>query len=182
MLTTAATAYVERLAWLDERDAPLLVAHSYVRYLGDLSGGQVLGRVVAGALRLGDGRGTAFYTFGPPGAEALASRPEMTAFEEQVRAQTLTRSAARAGYLPTVGAQANLNAAGPSPTDTYPNWTASERQTTGFFGASVGPAGDVDNDGYGDIVVGAWNYESRGYVFVYHGSASGPAASFSATG
>lgn len=72
-LTAAAVAYVERLRWLDEFDPPLLVAHSYVRYLGDLSGGQMLGRVVAGALRLRDGRGTSFYSFGPPGAEALAS-------------------------------------------------------------------------------------------------------------
>jgi hypothetical protein len=61
----------------------------------------------------------------------------------------------------------------------YPNWTASESQASGFFGASVGPAGDVNNDGYGDLIVGAWNYESRGYAFVYHGSASGPAVAHS---
>lgn len=73
-LTAAAVAYVERLRWLDESAPALLVAHSYVRYLGDLSGGQVVDRVVAGALGLRDGRGTCFYAFGPPGAEALASR------------------------------------------------------------------------------------------------------------
>lgn len=73
-LTAAAESYVERVRWLDETEPMLLVAHSYVRYLGDLSGGQVLGRVVAGALGLHDGRGTSFYTFGPPGAAALASR------------------------------------------------------------------------------------------------------------
>lgn len=72
--TAAALSYVEQLRRLDESDPPLLVAHSYVRYLGDLSGGQVLGRVIARALDLRDGRGTAFYTFGPPGAEALAVR------------------------------------------------------------------------------------------------------------
>ncbi len=72
--TAAAVSYVERLRQIDESDPVLLVAHSYVRYLGDLSGGQVLGRVTARALDLRDGRGTAFYTFGPPGAEALAIR------------------------------------------------------------------------------------------------------------
>jgi heme oxygenase (biliverdin-producing, ferredoxin) len=72
--TAAALSYVERLRRLDESDPPLLLAHSYVRYLGDLSGGQVLGRVIARALDLRDGCGIAFYTFGSPGAEALAIR------------------------------------------------------------------------------------------------------------
>ena len=57
----ATDAYVERLhavrAW-----APLYVAHHYTRYLGDLSGGQVIGRVLDRELSLG-GRGTAFYAF-----------------------------------------------------------------------------------------------------------------------
>jgi heme oxygenase len=38
------------------------VAHHYTRYLGDLSGGQVIGRVLRREFRL-DGRGTAFYDF-----------------------------------------------------------------------------------------------------------------------
>lgn len=57
-------------------------------------------------------------------AEAIASRPELASFREQERAQVLTRSAARAGYLPTVGAQGDLSAQGPSLDYTYPNWSA----------------------------------------------------------
>jgi heme oxygenase len=38
------------------------VAHHYVRYLGDLSGGQLVGRTVATTYRLGEA-GTAFYRF-----------------------------------------------------------------------------------------------------------------------
>ncbi|GAA1925242.1 heme oxygenase (biliverdin-producing) [Nocardioides hwasunensis] len=57
----ATDAYVARLlevrAW-----APLFVAHHYTRYLGDLSGGQVIGRVLDRELGL-EGRGTAFYAF-----------------------------------------------------------------------------------------------------------------------
>ena len=57
----ATDAYVARLlevrAW-----APLFVAHHYTRYLGDLSGGQVIGRVLDRELGL-EGRGTAFYGF-----------------------------------------------------------------------------------------------------------------------
>jgi heme oxygenase len=40
-----------------------LVAHHYVRYLGDLSGGLVIGRVVARVYDLPDGEGTRFYRF-----------------------------------------------------------------------------------------------------------------------
>ncbi|MDT9592740.1 biliverdin-producing heme oxygenase [Nocardioides zeae] len=58
----AASAYAERVAattaW-----APLFVAHHYTRYLGDLSGGQAIGRILARAFDLTDGAGTAFYAF-----------------------------------------------------------------------------------------------------------------------
>lgn len=48
------------------------------------------------------------------------------------------------------------------------------------FGASVGTAGDVNNDGYSDVVIGAsrYTYDQReeGVAFVYLGSASGVVA------
>lgn len=40
-----------------------LVAHAYVRYLGDFSGGQVIKRVVAKSYNLEDGQGTSFLDF-----------------------------------------------------------------------------------------------------------------------
>jgi heme oxygenase len=60
----ATTRYASRLRELGDRRAEPLVAHAYVRYLGDLSGGQILRRIVADSLRLADGVGTAFYDFG----------------------------------------------------------------------------------------------------------------------
>ena len=51
----------------------LLVAHAYVRYLGDLSGGQMLLAIVANALQV-DGDGVRFYEFPEPGAAALAAQ------------------------------------------------------------------------------------------------------------
>ncbi len=46
-----------------------------------------------------------------------------------------------------------------------------------YFGFSVNSAGDVNGDGYSDVVVGAYNYNNgesgEGAVFIYHGSSSG---------
>lgn len=71
-LVPSAREYVDRLNALDARTPELLAAHAYVRYLGDLSGGQVLLERVARMLRLEGGEGTCFYRFGEPGAKTLA--------------------------------------------------------------------------------------------------------------
>lgn len=63
-LAAAMREYVTRLGQLSGPRAHLLAAHAYVRYLGDLSGGQVLKDVVTRTMGLGDGAGSAFYTFG----------------------------------------------------------------------------------------------------------------------
>jgi len=44
-------------------DPALFVAHHYTRYLGDLSGGQAIGRILARTFGLEDDRGIAFYQF-----------------------------------------------------------------------------------------------------------------------
>ncbi len=45
-LKRAVSAYTEHLQELGKSGPQLLVAHAYVRYLGDLSGGEILGRVL----------------------------------------------------------------------------------------------------------------------------------------
>jgi heme oxygenase len=70
-LAAAARRYAQHLRELAAHRPALLVAHAYVRYLGDLSGGQMLRRIVAGSLALAEGRGTRFYDFGDP-AEVVA--------------------------------------------------------------------------------------------------------------
>jgi heme oxygenase len=68
-LAGAAVAYAGRLR---ARAPAALVAHAYVRYLGDLSGGQVLARLVSRIYALTGGAGTRFYDFGGVGdADAL---------------------------------------------------------------------------------------------------------------
>ena len=63
-LQHATRACVDRIERIEVDDPGLLLAHAYVRYLGDLSGGQTLGRIVARSLDLSDGAGTRFYDFG----------------------------------------------------------------------------------------------------------------------
>jgi heme oxygenase (biliverdin-producing, ferredoxin) len=71
-LEPATLRYRERLSALDTGEQPgLLLAHAYVRYLGDLNGGQSLRRAVTDSLQLEHGIGTAFYDFGS-GADTLA--------------------------------------------------------------------------------------------------------------
>ncbi|KLO08548.1 heme oxygenase-like protein [Schizopora paradoxa] len=70
----ALTAYVTRIQALSNGATPeRLLGHAYVRYLGDLSGGQEIRRQVVKAYGLEGGYGTSFYSFsrlGEPGKEA----------------------------------------------------------------------------------------------------------------
>ncbi|GAA0519148.1 heme oxygenase [Paractinoplanes deccanensis] len=59
---TATLAYVDRLRSFAHTSAPHFIAHHYVRYLGDLSGGQLVGKSVAQTYALGRA-GTRFYSF-----------------------------------------------------------------------------------------------------------------------
>lgn len=61
-ISPAGQAYVERIHAIAATEPELLVAHSYTRYLGDLSGGQILKKIAQNAMNLQDG-GTAFYEF-----------------------------------------------------------------------------------------------------------------------
>ncbi|XP_077908980.1 heme oxygenase 1 isoform X2 [Ictidomys tridecemlineatus] len=62
--TAATRRYVDRLQQVGRREPELLVAHAYTRYLGDLSGGQVLKKIAQKALDLpSSGEGLAFFTF-----------------------------------------------------------------------------------------------------------------------
>ncbi len=63
------------------------------------------------------------------------------------------------------------------PLTTVPDWAAESNKAGSEFGYSVSTAGDVNGDGYADVIVGAWYYDNgqvgEGQVFVYHGSATG---------
>ena len=76
---TASTAeYCERLDQATSWSGGF-VAHHYVRYLGDLSGGQVIRRVVERVYELPDHRGTSFYVFD--------RIPDLKAFKQRYRTE-----------------------------------------------------------------------------------------------
>lgn len=60
----ATQQYVDRIHHVGQHEPELLVAHAYTRYMGDLSGGQVLKKVAQRALKLpSTGEGIQFYVF-----------------------------------------------------------------------------------------------------------------------
>jgi heme oxygenase (biliverdin-producing, ferredoxin) len=56
-------AYINRIREAAATDPALLIAHAYVRYMGDLSGGQSLRNIVRSALNLPPNEGTQFHEF-----------------------------------------------------------------------------------------------------------------------
>ena len=87
-LQPATQAYIAHLQAIDTTQPAMLVAHAYVRYLGDLSGGQMLRQIVVRTYRLATDEGSRFYGFGDSaavqahlqafraGLAALAAPPE----------------------------------------------------------------------------------------------------------
>ena len=73
----ATKKYIARIHEVADRDPALMVAHLYTRYLGDLSGGQILKKIAQNAMNLTDGEGTAFYEF--------AQIPDEKAFKNNYR-------------------------------------------------------------------------------------------------
>ncbi|HEY9761687.1 MAG TPA: heme oxygenase (biliverdin-producing) [Trichocoleus sp.] len=62
-VSEAGQAYVDRIREVSNTQPELLIGHSYTRYMGDLSGGQILKGIAQRAMNLADGEGTAFYEF-----------------------------------------------------------------------------------------------------------------------
>ncbi|MCX7045426.1 MAG: integrin alpha [Candidatus Sumerlaeota bacterium] len=66
------------------------------------------------------------------------------------------------------------------PTITAPNWSVDGEQASGGLGWALGPAGDVNGDGYADVLITAHGYDTGvaggGRVFLYYGSSTGLAS------
>lgn len=77
-MSPATREYVERIREVGTRDPLLLIAHAYTRYLGDLSGGLLLGGMAKKTLKLDD-KGLAFFEF--------SEIPDPEAFKNEYRAR-----------------------------------------------------------------------------------------------
>jgi heme oxygenase len=76
--TPGAQEYVARLHHVARESPELLVGHHYTRYIGDLSGGQILKNIAQKAMNLGEHDGLRFYEFD--------QIPDEKAFKAQYRA------------------------------------------------------------------------------------------------
>ena len=61
--TTSAKAYVARIHQVAQQTPELLIGHHYTRYIGDLSGGQILKNIAQKAMNLPEHDGLRFYEF-----------------------------------------------------------------------------------------------------------------------
>ena len=59
----SAKTYVDRIHKVAKDQPELLVGHHYTRYIGDLSGGQILKKIAQKAMNLNDDEGLNFYDF-----------------------------------------------------------------------------------------------------------------------
>lgn len=55
--------YVNRIHEIGNHQPELLISHAYTRYMGDLSGGQILKTIAKNAMQLSGDEGTEFYIF-----------------------------------------------------------------------------------------------------------------------
>jgi heme oxygenase (biliverdin-producing, ferredoxin) len=72
-LLPAGAEYARRIETCSEKRSELLIAHAYVRYLGDLSGGRVLKQVLIRSLQLNE-ESLSFYDFDVTDIDALRTR------------------------------------------------------------------------------------------------------------
>jgi len=186
----SASALRATAGWTMEGDPDASLGYS-VSAAGDVNG-DGYGDVIVGAPYYNNGDGRAFVY--PGSASGLSTAPAWSAGSDQA-VTNYGYSVAAAGDVNGDGygdvvvgdplydngetheGKAFLylgSAAGLSPT---PAWAAESNQAGARFGYSVSTAGDVNGDGYSDVIVGAYLFDNdqvdEGRILVYLGSASG---------
>ncbi len=95
----AAQAYIARIQQISTHEPALLLAHSYTRYLGDLSGGQMLQKIAQSALKLSGHEGTSFYNFQQiPDKQAFKGKYRQALDKLSIDDKTTDKIVAEANY------------------------------------------------------------------------------------
>ncbi len=95
----AAQAYIARIQQISTHEPALLLAHSYTRYLGDLSGGQMLQKIAQSALKLSGYEGTSFYNFQQiPDKQAFKGKYRQALDKLSIDDKTTDKIVAEANY------------------------------------------------------------------------------------
>jgi hypothetical protein len=190
----SATGLTQTPDWTAESDQAFSAFGSSVSTAGDVNGDGYSDAIV-GAFAYDNGHvdeGRVFAFHGS--ATGLSSTPDWTGESDQTIA-AFGNSVATAGDVNgdghadvTVGApyyssgqlyegRAFLYVGSPSGLSANPDWTAEVDQPGALFGGSAGTAGDMNGDGYADVIVGASYYDhgqdDEGVAFIYHGSIDG---------
>jgi hypothetical protein len=180
--------------WTAEGEQSAATFGNSVATAGDVNG-DGYGDIIVGAHYYDNGQSSEGGAFVYQGSAAgLSTTPEWTAEGNQEEAE-FASSVDTAGDVDgdgyddvIVGARAYSNGqdtegrafvyhGSPTGLGTMPEWTAEGNQSSAYFGGSVAAAGDVNGDGYSDVIVGASLFrhgqDSEGRAFVYYGSPTG---------
>ena len=132
---------------------------------------------VAGTLQPRLEQGNKAIAFAPPGGETVLRYGQLLAFDAAGRDLPVRFDLVGGGVeiaVATTGARYPIVI---DPLATSVTWMATGDREGAYFGTSVATAGDVNGDGYDDVIVGAPDYSNgqtgEGAVFVYYGSAAG---------
>jgi hypothetical protein len=180
--------------WYVESNQQLARLGESVSFAGDVNG-DGYDDVVIGATFFGNGQsreGRALLFLGSP--SGLAASPAWT-FENDQAQSWLGLSVSGLGDVNDDGYDDLIVAAinfdngqtdegrvyafygSPSGPSATPDWIAESNQTASYFGLAMGAAGDFNQDGFDDALVGASGFDAgqtnEGRAFVYFGSAAG---------
>jgi hypothetical protein len=136
------------------------------------------------SLRVDEGGRSGF--FADETGEVRARYLDLVAWDSGGRELSVCMQSGSAGVELTVDDADAVYPVTVDPLMTSPAWAVESNQGSAWLGGSVSSAGDVNGDGYDDVIVGASGYDNgvlnnSGRVFVYHGSASGLATTESWT-
>lgn len=88
-VTVAGVAYAARIEEVARRSAAGFIAHHYTRYLGDLSGGQIIRTALERSLGVADGSGASFFAF--PGVRLGAFKAEYRGWLDEIPLNAVER-------------------------------------------------------------------------------------------